>query len=229
MTRKLHNTAWIAAALLLVPMSQSRAGDLMFGVWTRSACGKVCKLVCEELTLTATCYNCECDQVCVPGPSQRGCKHCAVTHCGENGCAKCEFCWYDWCACGCAQPRSVLVLKKYQTERKVCFYHWEVVDGCTCGPGGPNCGCVYKEAPAESQFGQPMQLTEGERVELANWMAADAAKRKGELADAFKQLPELQVPQTAQAQAAQPQADIAAKQEKPSMFTRFTSLFKSEK
>jgi hypothetical protein len=218
---------WIAAALLLIPYSQSSANELMFGCCTRPACGKVCKLVCDETTLTVTCYDCECDQICVPGPSQQGCKHCATMHCGENGCAKCEFCWYDWCASGCALPRTVKVLKKYETQRKVCSYHWEVVDGCGCGcgaNGGPGCGCgcVFKAAPAEAQIGQAMPVSHTDRLQLVAWMSADAAQRKAELADAFK-LPEMQ----GVAQSAQPQGAAAiATEEKPSMLVRFANMFK---
>jgi hypothetical protein len=233
------------AALSLAPAHLATANGLVFGVWSRPACGKVCKLVCEEKTLTATGYACHCDTICIPGPSCKGCKHCDVTCCCDNeaatkGCPpKIEFCWYDWFSNGCAAPRQVKVLTKWQAERKICWYHWEVVDGCTCAPGGPNCGCVYKEAPAETQIGQAMSITSEERVALATWMNADAAKRSAVLADAFQQLPELQVsPQTADQQVAktpataeQPTATTAqaAAEEKPSMFVRFGSLFKSSK
>jgi hypothetical protein len=131
------------------------------------------------------------------------------------------------------------VLKKYKTERKVCSYHWEVVDGCTCVEGGVNVGAAYKEAPADVQLGQAMPITSEERVALANWMTADAAQRKAELAEAFQQLPELNVPQqpgpaqraTTQATATQPAAVTAkpATENKPSMFERFGSLLKSSK
>jgi hypothetical protein len=221
--------AWIAAALLLIPISQSAASDLMFGCWSRPACGKVCKLVCDETTLTATCYDCVCDQICVPGPSQQGCKHCATMHCGESGCAKCEFCWYDWVSCGCAMPRTVKVLKKYQTERKVCSYHWEVVDDRGCGAnGGPGCGCgcVYKAAPVESQIGQAIPVSETDRLQLAAWVTNDAAQRQAELADAFK-LPEVQgVAQSLQPLGAAAGAAAGAAEEKPSMLVRFASMFK---
>jgi hypothetical protein len=171
-----------ALALVFVPSTRAAAnGELMFGCWTRPACGKVCKLVCENTTLTVICYGAECKQICVPGPSQPGCKHCAAC-CGEcePGVAcppKCEFCWRDWCSCGCAQPRSVKMLTKYEAQKEICWYHWEVVDGCNCGCGGNGrgpscgCGCVYKPAPADAQVGDTLELSEEERAQVATWNA----------------------------------------------------------
>src|SRR5436190_11387628 len=101
-------------------------------------CGKVCKLVCDTKKLTALCYGSESKSFCIPNPSRAGCKHCA--ECYGKGALKscddcqpkCQFCWRDWFACGCAQPRTVRVLTKYQAEKKICWYHWEVVDAASC-------------------------------------------------------------------------------------------------
>src|SRR3954447_7157104 len=86
---------------------------------TRPACGKVCKLVCETKKITAIGYGNECKSICLPPPSQPGCKHCACC-CGEVKCEpgqccqpaapKFEFCWRNWFACGCGCPRTVKVL-----------------------------------------------------------------------------------------------------------------------
>jgi hypothetical protein len=151
---------------------------LLYGCCSRPACGKVCKLVCAPATLIAVGYGCECKEICIPGPSRPGCKHCETRCCCDNelkGCPpKIEFCWYDWFACGCAQPRSVRVLTKYQAEKKVPFYHWEVVDGCDCCcPGG--CDCVYKPAPPEAQIGACMALTDDEQVQVASYLSAAPA------------------------------------------------------
>ena len=180
-------SAFAASVVLTTP--SDAAGQLMYGCCTRPACGKVCKLVCETKKLTVFGYGCECKDICIPGPSLPGCKHCCTICCGECGgnccCqeepAKLEFCWRDWCACGCAKPRTVKVLTKYQAEKEICWYHWEVVDACGCGCGdgrsegcgegvdcGADCGCVYKEAPADAQIGAVVELTEEERVQLAS-------------------------------------------------------------
>src|SRR4051812_44939365 len=93
----------------------------------RPACGKVCKLVCETKKITAIGFGNECKNICVPPPSCAGCKHCAVCcgqckcepcQCCETSAPRCEFCWRDWFACGCGQPRSVKVLTKWQAEKK---------------------------------------------------------------------------------------------------------------
>ncbi|MEX2317519.1 MAG: hypothetical protein WD669_10240 [Pirellulales bacterium] len=231
MKLQIRQEAWIAAAVcLLVPASHAHAGNLMFGCSGRPVCGKTCKLVCEEKKITAVGYGCHCETICVPGPSCQGCKHCETVCCCDTeaatkGCPpKIEFCWYDWCARGCAAPRQVKVLTKFQAERKVCWYHWEVVDGCGCGGGdGVNCGCdcVYKPAPADAQIGQRMPISAEEQVQLTSWMAADAAKKNAQPAEAFN-LPETQVAQ----QATQPQTAGNSPAEKPNTMSRFSSLFK---
>lgn len=174
-------------ALTIIPAALAGAqAPLTFGCWTRPACGKVCKLVCDTTTLTVECYGAECEQICVPGRSAPGCKHCAAC-CGtcEPGLVclpKCLFCWRDWCPCGCGQPRSVKKLTKYEAEKEICSYHWEVVDGCSCGCGcgqgcepgcEPSCGggCVYKPAPSGAQIGDTMEVTDQELAQVAVWKA----------------------------------------------------------
>jgi hypothetical protein len=225
------------AALALLPGRDASADNLMFGVWSRPACGKVCKLVCEEKTITAIGYACHCDTICIPGPSCQGCKHCEVKCCcdtkaAQKGCApKIEFCWYDWFSNGCAAPRQVKVLTKWQAERKIAWYHWEVVDGCTCMEGGANVGGIYCEAPVDAQIGQAMPLSVMDQVQLTSWMQADAANRQAELANPFEVSPvqagQQQVVNAQPAQEATTRA--AATEEKPSMLTRFTGMFKSSK
>lgn len=205
------------------------AGELMVGCLTRPAYGKVCKLVCDTKTLTVTCYGCECDQVCIPDPSQPGCKHCSTNccngvcgrgyDCGYNdlgcdvadycgtcggGCGdccqnhapKCEFCWRDWCACGCATPRTVKKLTKYEAQKQICWYHWVVVDSCYCGcgcgcddacGGAVGCDCVYKEAPESAQIGDTFELSTDEQAEIAE--RVKAATDSGALALSSTQAP----------------------------------------
>jgi hypothetical protein len=164
------------------------------------ACGKVCQLVCETKKLSAVCYACECEEICLPGPSRPGCKHCASCglepSCGECGRAgtgcdghrpECEFCWRDWFACGCARPRTVKVLTKYEAEREIGWYHWEVVDaacgGCVAGGGGPGRACgIYKPAPEEAELGEVVAVSDEEWTELAGLLRPDDAPR-GRLAD----------------------------------------------
>lgn len=195
------------------PVGQAAPGDCMWGCCARPACGKVCKLVCEEKKLTVVGYGSECKDICVPGPGQGSCKHCCVKCCGDGTCcdgacspcdpccpacqpeaAKLEFCWRDWVTCGCARPRSIRVLTKYQAERKICWYHWEVVDACACDdsesttenvvPGYPS---AYKPAPAEAQIGDVIELSNEEQTQLASWApATDATDAAVVRADAIE-------------------------------------------
>src|SRR5215213_8645845 len=163
---------------------------------SRLACGKVCKLVCETKKLSSIGYGCECKDICIPEPSRAGCKHCAACYgkCAEDACGncsscppKCEFCWRDWFACGCAQPRTVRVLTKYQAEKKICWYHWEVVDASCCdclNPSGPSATnekqatnhagrTIYKSAPENAEFGELLPVSEEEWVKLAAVLSPD--------------------------------------------------------
>jgi hypothetical protein len=156
--------------------STSQAGEMMYGCATRPECGKICKLVCETKKLQAVGYGYKCESICIPSHSRPGCKNCDMTCCAGDkieGCPpKIEFCWYDWFACGCAQPRTVKVLTKYQAEREVDSYHWEVVDASCCDcvtqDGRPaEANAIYKPAPAEAQLGDVLAVSEADWAELA--------------------------------------------------------------
>jgi hypothetical protein len=189
---------FIAVALLCVLQAVAIAEEFCLEM-SRPACGKVCKLVCETKKLTAICYGSESKDICLPEPSRAGCKHCAVC-CGKSAsdaCGncqscppKCEFCWRDWFACGCAQPRTVRVLTKYQAEKKICWYHWEVVDAACCdcvSPSGPAGATekntakqagrtIYKSAPENAQLGEVLPVTDEEWVKLAAVLSPDPAE-----------------------------------------------------
>ena len=193
----------------IAPIRFASAVDLIYGHWARPACGKVCKLVCGTEPLVSTCYACECAEICVPPPSRPGRKHCATCcdcepkdadgqccpqRCCEKG-PKCEFCWRDWVACGCARPRTVKVLTKYQAEKEICWYHWEVVDTAECdcvpddeqtaakGSPGPR-NNIYKPAPPDAAVGDALPLSDEERDHVTSFLAmgdGDAAGDAGRL------------------------------------------------
>jgi hypothetical protein len=148
----------------------------MYGCVARPACGKVCKLVSETTKLPGVGYGYECESVCIPRPSRAGCKHCETACCGQDdikGCPpKFEFCWYDWFACGCAKPRTIKLLTKYQAEREIYSYRWEVVDAACCdgathSAATPQNPCVYKPAPVDAEIGDVLALSDAEWAELA--------------------------------------------------------------
>jgi hypothetical protein len=186
----------LAFVALLCFLQGVRAADEILLEGSRPACGKVCKLVCATKKLTAIGYGTECKEICLPDPSREGCKHCAVCYgkCAADSCAdcqncppKCQFCWRDWFACGCAQPRTVRVLTKYQAEKNICWYHWEVVDAACCDSesksesvGGAEKKSmkqarriIYKPAPENAELGDVLPVTDEEWVKLAAVLAPD--------------------------------------------------------
>jgi len=181
---------WQCTALVVFCATQAVAVAEEFCLdCSRPACGKVCKLVCETKKLTAIGYGSDCKDICLPNPSRSGCKHCAVCYgkCAEDACGncqscqpKCEFCWRDWFACGCAQPRTVRVLTKYQAEKKICWYHWEVVDAscCEAAPSEKHASMhagrtIYKSAPENVQLGEVLPVSDEEWVKLAAVLSPD--------------------------------------------------------
>jgi hypothetical protein len=206
-----RNYFWICVLSIFMcsePASPAMSDDFFVGCRTRPACGKVCKLVCETTKITSVCYGCECEEICIPSHSRRGCKHCesccgeeccapAECECGGRGCLSCQkqgpeckFCWHDWVACGCAKPRTVKVLTKYQAEKEICWYHWEVVDAADCYDGedsgeesaanGATTSAVagvteiYKSAPPLAELGDVLPLSESEHAQLTSFLSSDS-------------------------------------------------------
>jgi hypothetical protein len=175
------------------------ANECNFVCGSPPRCGKVCRLVCETKKLTAVCYACECDEICIPGPSRPGCKHCATCgldgtcECGPacDGCQghtpACEFCWRDWFACGCARPRTVTLLTKYEAEKEIGWYHWEVVDAACCdrvtdgGRAEPH-RSIYKPAPADAELGAVLAVSDEEWAELASLLRPEENRTPAQLA-----------------------------------------------
>ena len=99
--------------------------------------GKVCRLVCEEVEVTAECYGTRCADICVPSCGSK---------CTKTECVKCGTCSCDTTAGrtqvtypvgkpGCAKVKTVKHLVKYQTTKKVKVWKWHIVDGCGCDAG----------------------------------------------------------------------------------------------
>ena len=102
----------------------------------------------------------------------------------------CEFSWRNWFAGGCAKPRTIHVLTKYQAEKKIPWYHWEVVDAPCCDCAGPGekeappeqqsvkqaARTIYKPAPNDAQIGDTLALTDEECVSLAAVLSTDRAE-----------------------------------------------------
>ena len=94
---------------------------------------RVCHVIVETKKVPKTCYTCECEDFCVPGPSKR-CGRApepADTPCGEL-CLQDRWFWNWIPGCGKIYKRSKLIKKVTQVE--VQSFKWVVEDLC------PECG-----------------------------------------------------------------------------------------
>ena len=142
-------------------------------------CGKICKLVCTTRTIKAIAYAFECDSVCIPGPSEKGCRHCDTVTDGKECDCECGqspmaiFRWTDWNP-GCAEVRDRKKLVKYEATKEVCSFKWEVVDGCAAQEAD-----VTKPAPEQAKVGDELPLSEAEIQQVsANMPAKNPAPKK---------------------------------------------------
>ncbi len=122
--------------------------------------GGVCKLVCTTRVLETVCYGCECEDVCVPGPSRRCCTTC------QQACdcdCRSMFVWSKWIP-GCAKLFHRKRLKKYLVTKEVPSYKWIVVPACRCGCASD----ITKPAPPGSQLGDELPATDKEIASLTS-------------------------------------------------------------
>jgi len=147
--------------------------------------GARCELKIGKKKVKVVCYGCECDTVCMPCPSEKGCVHCEDLcdgECCDHGCGRdcdhkpiCKFRWTDWCPDGAvAYDRKKLI--KYEAEKEVPDYKWVVVkcdhDGAApkAAPGGeappvppaPKPASFTKKAPVNARLGQVIPCTDQE-------------------------------------------------------------------
>jgi len=96
------------------------------------------------------------------------------------------------------------VLTKYQAEKKVPWYHWEVVDAGTLNTNDCNCiseartgganrdssksakRTIYKPAPEGSCLGDKLEVSKEERVKLAAMFEIDVADSDTKLSDGIQ-------------------------------------------
>ena len=96
---------------------------------------KVCRLVCETEEVTETKFDCECEDFCIPGPSEK----CGVERecdCkGHHG----KSCRTIWKPSQCAEVRTRKKLVVKEGKKEVPKYRWVVeyvCDECGCGSNG---------------------------------------------------------------------------------------------
>jgi hypothetical protein len=106
---------------------------------------KVCRLVPEFKKTTTFCYDCKCEDFCLPGPSPCCGKKCVPNTCSTcfgTGCHK-EHIYGKPCFCGHIRTRKVLIKIPVTKETKV----WVCkVERVCCG-----CGCAQLDAKATTE------------------------------------------------------------------------------
>src|SRR5690606_31438164 len=96
-----------------------------------TCCRAVCRCVPSTEEKKKTCYECKCEDFCVPGPSVWCGRKCESIPYGDEescGCANggCTLIWNLWKPCGCAQVRTRKVLVAHEVKKEVPSYKWEV-------------------------------------------------------------------------------------------------------
>jgi hypothetical protein len=118
--------------------------------------GKRCELQIGTKKVKVTCFDCECEDICLPGPSRKHCEHRedVCSECGSDCGCSCahkggpKFVWSEWCATKCAKITNVKRLVKREVEKEVPDYKWVVVDCCdACGATAPAAGPGEDRAP----------------------------------------------------------------------------------
>ncbi len=97
-------------------------------------CQKVCRLVREDKKVQVTCWGCQSEDFCIPGPSQPGCKHCELVCDDSDAKAPCvqpkKFVWTEWIpGCG-ARLHTKQKLMKCTLTKTVPSYKWVVENLC---------------------------------------------------------------------------------------------------
>ena len=143
-------TLLLAAIVVSSLMRGAFAGDCCARCGCNDRCDKICRLVREEKKVDIICWGAKCEDFCVPGPSERGCRHC------EEVCQSCDkpcddkepygasktFVWTDWIP-GCASVHTKKKLMQKIVTKKVNSYKWVVEDLC------PECEAKTESADVE--------------------------------------------------------------------------------
>jgi hypothetical protein len=146
---RLTCVAMLLVALSLVSIAENLYAEVNAKRCDRcgasATCKKVCRLVREEKKVEITCWGCEPEEFCVPGPSTKKCDHC------EPECEDCEesptsvfplslqkhFVWSEWIP-GTARIHTKKKLMKRTETKTVPSFKWVVEDLCAkCNSRAP--------------------------------------------------------------------------------------------
>jgi len=138
-------TLWIMTLVAMGALvSQAQAGHHCCPQCGCSNVKKVCRLVPEIKKTTTFCYDVECEDFCLPGPSPCCGKKCVPnTCCGIGTGYHKEHIYGKPCFCGHIRTRKVLVKIPVTREMKV----WSCkVERVCCG-----CGCAQLDAKGTAE------------------------------------------------------------------------------
>lgn len=150
MRRRSVLAAFVAALVrFAIGSERARAADGHCSKCGQSVgCRPVCRLVCETKKLSVTCWGCETEDFCVPGPSRPGCEcgEPACDGCGESPCPSLplrRFTWTEWIPSRQATVKTKRKLMKRTVTKTVPSYKWVVET--LCGPCEAACEVVTTE------------------------------------------------------------------------------------
>lgn len=139
-------------------------------------CHKVCRVVCEMKEVKKTCYSCQCEDFCVPGPS---CKVGEVCECNPCGCNPCG-CKFLTCIFGdgCTSHRTIWKpsceatvrtrnkLYKREVTVKVPTYKWVVEYTCDQCQAAVPCQANASAAPTPPPGSSAAASSEASAISL---------------------------------------------------------------
>ncbi len=121
--------AFLAVAIFGLLASEA-AADCCNDCGCQCDCSKVCRCVPTTKKVTKICYDCECEDFCIPGPS----KICGYKCVCPDDCGECKLfhhahkepIWQPTCA----KVKTRHKLVKKEEVKEVPSWKWEVVDLC---------------------------------------------------------------------------------------------------
>jgi len=122
-----------------------------------SPCRKVCRCVPEVKKTPKVTYSCECEDFCVPGPSQRS------AYCDD--CGKKQYVYTPTCA----EVRTRKKLVKHETMVEKKTYKWVVETICDA------CACRQAASQQPGDEAQDLAAQSPEEITQASYQDAPAA------------------------------------------------------
>jgi hypothetical protein len=138
MRKTFYVTSWLIVVIISSVGQFTMADSHCAHCGVVGPCQKLCRPVFEEKKVEVVCWGCKCEEVCVPGPSCAGCRHC------ETVCQSCDeapdpskphsepkkFIWTEWLP-NFAQTYTRTKLMKTTVKVNVPGYKWVTEDLCS--------------------------------------------------------------------------------------------------